>query len=136
MLPVSLEKINFIISMAREYREGAPAMINEQLDKTHNSDGYTEHNLATIVNDYKAEEHAKDGPYNELKSAIDSLNEEEKLGLVALMWIGRGTYSVDEFDNAIKDARTGNNLHTAEYLIDSPLLPDYLEEAIIQLEDN
>ncbi len=136
MLPMSPEKIKFIISMAREYHEGSQAMVSEQLDETHNSDSYTEHSLANIVNDYKAEDHAQDSAYNELKGAIDTLNEGEKFTLVAMMWIGRGTYSANELDAAIKDARTGNNLHTAEYLMETPLLPDYLEDAMTQLDDD
>jgi hypothetical protein len=52
------------------------------------------------------------------------------------MWIGRGTYSSDELDKAISDARVADNHHTAEYLIETPLLPDYLEEGLIQLSDD
>lgn len=136
MIPVSPEKIQFIISVAREYREGSLAMVSEELSEGHNSDSYTEHSLAGIVEEFKPAEHAKDNAYNELKGAIDTLNEEEKFGLVALMWIGRGTYSSDELDKAITDARIADNNHTAEYLMDTPLLPDYLEEGLIQLSDD
>ena len=136
MIPVSQEKIEFIISVAREYREGSLAMVSEELSEGHNSDSYTEHSLAGIVEQHKPEEHAQDSAYNELKGAIDTLNEEEKYGLVALMWIGRGTYGSEEFDKAFGDARTADNHHTAEYLIETPLLPDYLEEGLIQLDDS
>lgn len=136
MIPLSQEKIDFIISISREYREGSLAMVSEELSEGHNSDSYTEHSLAGIVEECKSEEHAQDSAYNELKGAIDTLNEEERFGLVALMWIGRGTYSSDELEKAIRDARTADNKHTAEYLIDTPLLPDYLEEGLIQLSDN
>lgn len=136
MIPISQEKINFIISIAREYREGSSAMVSEELSESHNSDTYTEHSLAGIVEDSSSEEHAQDSAYNELKGAIDTLNEEEKFGLVALMWIGRGTYGPDELEKAIENARSANNQHTAEYLIDTPLLPDYLEEGITQLSDD
>ena len=135
MIPINIEKIEFIISVAREYREGSMAMVSEQLSEPHNSDTYTEHSLATIVEEYKSEEHAQDSAYNELKAAIDNLNEEERFGLVALMWIGRGTYGPEEFEKARSDARGSDNKHTAEYLIDTPLLPDYLEEGMIQMGD-
>lgn len=136
MLPIHQEKINFIISVAREYHEGSQAMVNEELAEGHNSDTYTEHSLAEIVNNYKAEDHAQDSAYNELKGAIDTLNEEEQYNLIALMWIGRGTYSADEFEIAVQDARTTNNKYTTGYLIEMPLLPDYLEEGLTQLEDS
>ena len=136
MIPLSPEKIKFIISVAREYREGSLAMVSEELSETHHSDSYTEHSVAGLVEDHKSEEHAQDSAYNELKGAIDTLNEEERFGLVAAMWIGRGTYSPDEFETAIKDARASDNRHTAEYLIGTPLLPDYLEEGWIQLSED
>lgn len=136
MIPINQEKIEFIISIAREYREGSPAMVSEELSESHNSDSYTEHSIAGIVEKHKPEDHAQDGAYNELKGAINNLNEEERSALVAIMWIGRGTYNADELEKAMKDARAADNHHTAEYLMDTPLLPDYLEEGVIQLSDD
>ena len=136
MIPINEEKIKSIVSMARENREGSLAMVSEELSEPHNSDRYTEHSLAGIVEEYKSEEHAKDSAYNELKTAIDTLNEEERYGLVALMWVGRGTYSADEFERAMKEAKSADNHHTAEYLIDTPLLPDYLEEGLVQVSNS
>lgn len=135
MIPLGQEKIKFIISVAREYREGSLAMVSEELSEKHSSDSYTEHTLAEIVEHSNSEEHAMDSAYNDLKAAIENLNEEERYALVALMWTGRGTYNPDEFENAMNDARAADNDHTAEYLIDTPLLPDYLEEGVIQMSD-
>ena len=136
MIPLGQEKIKFIISVAREYREGSLAMVSEELSETHSSDSYTEHNLANIVESSSSEEHAMDSAYNDLKAAIENLNEEERFALVALMWTGRGNYNPDEFEKAMIDARSADNHHTAEYLIDTPLLPDYLEEGLIQMSDD
>lgn len=136
MLPVNLEKIQFIISLSREYREGSMAMVSEQLSEAHQADTFTEHNLATIVEEFRSDEHAQDSAYLELKAAIENLNEEEQCGLVALMWLGRGTYSLEEFGQALENARRTRNKHTADYLIETPLLPDYLEDAQIQLNDD
>lgn len=133
MIPLGKEKIEFIISVAREYREGSLAMVSEELSETHSSDSYTGQSIAGIVESRHSEEHAMDSAYNNLKAAIENLNEEESFALVALMWTGRGTYNPDEYDKAIKDARTADNQHTAAYLIDTPLLPDYLEEVLIQM---
>lgn len=136
MIPIRQEKVEFIISVAREYREGSLAMVSEELSETNSSDSYTEHNLAEIVEHTNSEEHAMDSAYNDLKGAIENLNEEERHALVALMWTGRGTYIPDEFEKAFNDATAADNSHTAEYLIDTPLLPDYLEEALIQFRDS
>ncbi len=136
MIPINKDKVEYIISVGREYREGSMAMVNEELSESHNSDTYTEHNLATVMEDRKTIEHAQDSAYNELKAAIDNLNEEEHYTLVALMWVGRGTYSPDEFDKARADAREASNEHTAEYIIETPLFPDYLEEGLSQMSDD
>ncbi|MCP5382414.1 MAG: DUF3775 domain-containing protein [Kordiimonadaceae bacterium] len=136
MIPISQEKVEFIISMAREFREGSLAMVSEELSEGYNSDNYTEHSLAGALDSYKSEDHAQDSAYMELKGAIEALNEDEKHALVALMWIGRGTYGPEELELAIENAKEASNKHTAEYLIDSPLLPDYLEEGLTQLSDN
>ncbi len=136
MLPVSPEKVDYIISVAREFREGSMAMVSEQLSETHQADTYTEHSLATIIEEFISGEHEQDSSYLELKAAIENLNEEELFGLVALMWIGRGTYGPDELDMALEDAKSSSNDHTAEYLIETPLLPDYLEEGRVLLSDD
>ena len=133
MIPLRQEKIEFIISVAREFREGSLAMVSEELSESHSSDSYTEHSLAGMVENFSSEEHAMDSAYIDLKAAIDNLNEEEKYAIVALMWIGRGTYNPDEFEKAMADAKSADNQHTAEYLIDTPLLPDYLEEGLLQM---
>ena len=54
--------------------------------------------------------------------------------LVALMWVGRGDFSMDEWDDAFKEAEQNWNENTAEYLLGTPMLSDYLAEAIDQLE--
>lgn len=136
MLPIHQEKIKFIISVAREYREGSHAMVSEELAEGHNSDTYTEHSIAEIVTNYRMVEHAQDSAYLELKNAIDTLNEEELYSLIALMWVGRGTYTADEFEIAVDDASTSNNIYNTDYLINMPLFADYLEEGFIQLDDN
>ena len=53
--------------------------------------------------------------------------------LVALAWIGRGTFSADEFDEAVQTARDERVNTTSGYLLGMPLLADYLEEGLEQL---
>ena len=50
--------------------------------------------------------------------------------LVALMWIGRGTYESDELDDALATARSERVNKTSDYLLGVPLLADYLEEGL------
>ena len=77
--------------------------------------------------------HRDDPCYQELKYLIDSTDEEEQVNLVALMRLGRGGYSADEWEQALADARSNLNDHTAKYIIGTPLVADYLEEGFSAL---
>ncbi len=76
------------------------------------------------------EAHADDMTYAELTAAIDDLNEEEQCRLVALAWIGRGTYDGGDWEEALAAATDGHTDRTATYLTSMPLLADYLEEGL------
>jgi len=76
------------------------------------------------------EDTADDATEQELKEFIKSLDEEEQVALVALAWIGRGTYEAAEWGEALAEARRAHNKRTAEYLMGLPMLGDYLEEGL------
>jgi hypothetical protein len=78
-------------------------------------------------------EYAEEPTYLEIKSAIDDLEPDQQVALVALMWLGRGDFSVEEWDDALSHAKDAWTAHTADYLIATPLVADYLEEGLSQL---
>ena len=69
----------------------------------------------------------------ELRAFIGGLNVDEKASLVAVMWIGRGTYDAEELEEAMQTARDEATTPTADYLLGVPLLADYLEDGLTQL---
>lgn len=69
----------------------------------------------------------------ELREFIADLNEDERISLVALMWIGRGTYEAAELDDAKTTARSEAVNKTEDYLLGEPLLADYLEDGLDKL---
>ena len=71
----------------------------------------------------------------ELLGAIRALNEDERMRLVALAWLGRGTFEFDEWKEALATARTEHSRRTAEYLLTMPLLGDYLEDGLSMFGD-
>jgi hypothetical protein len=75
-----------------------------------------------------------DASFQELTEFIRSLDEEEQIALVALAWVGRGTYRPEEWQDAIEEATRAHNNRTAEYLTGIPLLGDYLEEGLAAME--
>ena len=115
------EKICYVIVAARE-------LDNEMGDEDAEEPAHVPRGLDEGI--APAEEFGHDAVYQELKSFIDGLNEEEQISLVALMWVGRGEYDRDEWDEAREEAARVHNRHTAEYLMDTPLLADYLEEGL------
>jgi len=70
---------------------------------------------------------------DDLKAFIDSLNEDEQADLVALTWIGRGTYTADDWDEAVEIAHEEHPKRVARYLLSQPLLADELEEGLSEL---
>ncbi|MFP4274608.1 MAG: DUF3775 domain-containing protein [Paracoccaceae bacterium] len=66
----------------------------------------------------------------ELRAFIERMDEDEQAELVALMWVGRGAYESEEFDEAVATARAEATTPTADYLIGTPHLPDHLESGL------
>ena len=50
--------------------------------------------------------------------------------LVALMWLGRDDYDMEEWETALRDASDRWNNRTAEYLLSKPLVAEYLTEGL------
>src|SRR3569623_48398 len=123
-LNLPLDKISFIILKAREYdvkeSDSDPDEGSNAID-----DGQT---------DVLADGH-DDPVREELLGAIRALNEDERIRLVALAWLGRGTYSKEEWREAIDTARTEHSRRTAEYLLSLPLLGDYLEDGLAMFDE-
>lgn len=69
----------------------------------------------------------------ELHAFIDALNDDEKFSLVALAWVGRETYEAEELGEAMETARLEATTPTADYLMNMPLLADYLEDGLEKL---
>jgi hypothetical protein len=71
-----------------------------------------------------------DERYLELKTAIEDLEPDQQRVLVALMWLGRGDF--DDWNEALASAEEASGVSTADYLIATPLLADYLDEGLSQ----
>jgi hypothetical protein len=123
-LNLPLDKVSFIILKARECD-----VKEENTDPDEGSnpidDGQTD-----ILTD-KSEDPVRE----ELLGAIRSLNEDERMRLVALAWLGRGTYGLDEWKEAVATARSEHSRRTAEYLLSLPLLGDYLEDGLAMFDE-
>lgn len=118
-LDISPSKVGYVIVKSREYGAKVGAW-----DDSATSD----HDADSILEDF-----ADDPTRAELKGFIRDLNEDEQVSLVALAWIGRGSYGPDELDEALETARAERVNRTEDYLLGMAMLPDYLEEALDRL---
>ncbi|MGJ8622807.1 MAG: DUF3775 domain-containing protein [Yoonia sp.] len=64
---------------------------------------------------------------NEFDGFVDQLADDEKAGLVAVFWIGRGSFDASDLDDAIATATSEATTPTADYLKGSPHLAEHLE---------
>ncbi len=77
--------------------------------------------------------HAEDLTWQQLKAEIDDLEQSQQVELVALMWLGRGDYDADEWEDVREQAKEQWSPHTAEYLLATPQVADFLEEGLSML---
>lgn len=63
----------------------------------------------------------------ELRGLIDQMTEDEQAELVAVMWIGRGSFEPEEYVEAVQTALAEATTPCADYLIGTPHLSDNLE---------
>ena len=118
-LEISPDKVGFVIVKSREIAAKVAAW----------DDGATsDHDAESILESF-----SDDATQDELKEFIRDLNVDEQASLVALAWIGRGSFSADELDEALATARSEQTNRTEDYLLGMPLLPDYLEEGLDRL---
>jgi hypothetical protein len=121
-LRVSSEKVCYVVVKAREFDvKVAP----EWLD---NGSNPTDDGMMRILEDY-----ADDPTLAELRSYLKGLDDDELEDLVALTLLGRGDYTIDEWEDLIsevRDLRASQN--TVRYLIGIPLLGDYLEDGLAE----
>lgn len=71
--------------------------------------------------------HELDRAEGELRAFIERLNRDEQRELVAVFWIGRGSFEADEWEEALDTARAEATTPTADYLLGSPHFADHLE---------
>jgi hypothetical protein len=118
-LAISTDKVAFLIEKAREFdvKEGAT-----DLDSGSNG---ADDNMVDVL-----EDDGTDPVAQEIRGFIAAMTEEEKIDLVALMRLGRGDGSIEEWDDLRREAADGSNGRTASYLLGEPLLSDYLAEGL------
>jgi hypothetical protein len=118
-LAISAEKVGFLIEKAREFDV-----------KEANSDPDSGSNGADDGMTDVLEDNANDAVVQEITGLINAMTQDEQIDLIALMRLGRGDGTINEWKELRGEAADGRNGGTARYLLGEPMLGDLLAEGL------
>jgi len=119
MLRIPLDQLAYIVEKAREFDEET-----EPADGDSGSNPSDDRDVAIL------EDTADNPTQQELAAALESLDEGQRIELLALMWVGRGDFDASEWRDALAQARDSHDEQEPGYLMGTPLLADYLEAGL------
>jgi hypothetical protein len=119
-LSVSLDVICRLIVRARELEAQVPAIeTDEDEDPQDTDDG-----LAVI------EDEANEAVEAELIALMDDIGDDQLAEILALAWVGRGTYDASEWEDALEEANDPDAESAVDQLLDMPMLAAYLDAGL------
>jgi hypothetical protein len=118
-LSISPEKVGFLIEKAREFdvKEGAS-------DPDSGSNGADDGMIDVL------EDNGRDPVVREITGFVNALTVDEQLDLVALMRLGRGDGTLDEWRDLRRESAEESSGGTAAYLLGEPMLGDFLADGL------
>ena len=119
-LSVSLDVICRLIVRARELEAQVPAIETDEEEDPQDTDD----RLSVIEDD------ANEAVEAELIAALDDLGDDQIAEILALAWIGRGTYDASEWEDALEEASDADAESPADQLLDMPMLAAYLDAGL------
>lgn len=121
-LAIARDKVCYLITLARQFQvKVEPAEADPGSNMA--DDGFRE-----VLEDY-----ADDPVVIEMRQFLGDLNVEEYRNLLALLWVGRGDFGAEEWDEALTEAEALRAERGPNYLIGTPMLSDHLEEGLEEL---
>ncbi len=124
-LTISPEKVAFLIEKAREFD------VKEAGSDPDSGSNAADDDMLDVL-----EDNGQDPVVRELSGFIRALNEDEQIDLVALMWLGRGDGSIEEWDDLRARAVEARGEYrnprseTVRYLLGEPMLGDFLADGL------
>ena len=120
-----LETICRLILRAKELEAQVPA--SEPDEDPDDVDDFDDEDGATLS---VLEDELNDGVEEEVQALLDDLAEDQLAEVVALAWVGRGTYDSTEWDEAFAEANDLDPAERMDELTDMPLLAGHLEAGL------
>ena len=119
-LSVSLETICRLLVRARELEAQVPGIESDgEEDPQDTDDG-----LSVI------EDEANESVQAEIMALLDDLADDQIAEILALAWVGRGTYDASEWEEALEEAGDRDAESPADQLLDMPMLAGYLDAGL------
>ena len=119
-LNTPLETICRLIVRARELEAQVPAIDPDNDDRPDDSD-----DMYDVL-----EDETNESVEEEVRTLLDDLAEDQIAEVLALAWVGRGTYDPSEWDDAITEASDGGGDDPVEQLMDMPMLAGHLDSGL------
>lgn len=79
---------------------------------------------------YVLADYPDDAVYQETVAIINNLRPDQQATLVALMYLGREDFTIEEWGSALNLATRELTDHTGEYLLSRPLVADDIENGL------
>ena len=120
-----LDMLCRIVLRAKELEAQVPA--SDPDEDSDNVDDYDDEGgeaLSVLENELNT------GVEEELRVALDDLADDQIAQVVALAWVGRGTYDVSEWDDAMVEASDLGSEDGIDELLEMPLLASHLEAGL------
>jgi hypothetical protein len=120
-LSISAEKVGFLIEKMREFD------VKEAATDPDSGSNPSDDRMIDVL-----EDDGEDPVAREITAFINAMSEDEQIDLIALMRLGRGDATIEEWDELRREAaeERGRDRHTARYLLGEPLVSDYLSEGL------
>jgi Protein of unknown function (DUF3775) len=118
-LTISPDKVAFLIEKAREFD------VKEAASDPDSGSNAADDDMMDVL-----EDNASDPVVHEITGFIGALTEDEQADLVALMRLGRGDGTLEDWDDLRSEAAGQRDRHTARYLLGEPMLGDLLAEGL------
>lgn len=124
-LDTPLETICRLIIRARELEAQVPSNEDEDDDEDPTD---SDDKFAVLEDD------ANEAVEEEVRALLDDLGEDQVQELLALAWVGRGTYDASEWDEALEEARESDGESAIDELLDMPTLAAFLDSGLSAFE--
>jgi hypothetical protein len=118
-LAISAEKVGFLIEKAREFD------VKEAASDPDSGSNATDDGMIDVL-----EDNGDDPVVREISGFINALTEDEQLDLIALMRLGRGDGTIEEWTDLRREATEAGDRHVARTLLGEPMLGDLLAEGL------